>query len=50
MTFSAPPPADAHERLDLHTGRVCQEPQHHVGGCTFVAPSPGGPVTALGSR
>ena len=24
---------------DLHTGRVCQEPRSHAGGCTFVAPS-----------
>jgi hypothetical protein len=70
MTFSAPPPADAHERLDLHnssieesaaaaghcgmtdlhTGRVCHAPKDHAGGCAFVAPSPWGPVTALGTR
>jgi hypothetical protein len=24
---------------DLHTGRVCQEPRAHAGGCAFVAPS-----------
>jgi hypothetical protein len=24
---------------DLHTGRVCQEPAHHVGSCDLVAPS-----------
>ena len=70
MTFPAPRPADAHERLDLHnssieesaaaaghcgmtdlhTGRVCHEPQNHLGGCTFVAPSPAGPVATPGSR
>ena len=22
---------------DLHTGRVCQQPQAHRGGCAFVA-------------
>lgn len=26
---------------DLHTGRVCQERQDHVGSCAFVAPSHG---------
>jgi hypothetical protein len=65
VTFSAPRPADADDRLDLHnssieesaaaaghcgmtdlhTGRVCQEPHHHIGGCAFVAPS-SGPVAA----
>jgi hypothetical protein len=35
---------------DLHTGRVCQEPQDHPGSCAFVAPSPGRPVLELGSR
>jgi hypothetical protein len=63
MTSSAPRPAGAGERrdlhnssieesaaaaghcgmTDLHTGRVCQEPHDHAGGCAFVAPSPGGP-------
>jgi hypothetical protein len=62
LTISAPPPAEAGERLDLHnasieesaaaaghcamtdlhTGRVCQEPHHHSGGCAFVTPSPAG--------
>jgi hypothetical protein len=62
MTSSAPHPADAHDRLDLHnssieesaaalghcgmtdlhTGRVCQEPQDHAGSCAFAAPAPGG--------
>ena len=61
MTFPAPRPADADDRMDLHnssieetaaaaghcgmthlpTGRVCQEPEHHVDGCAFVAPSHG---------
>ncbi|MCU1613168.1 MAG: hypothetical protein JWO98_708 [Frankiales bacterium] len=27
---------------DLRTGRVCQEPHHHAGGCASVAPSAGG--------
>jgi hypothetical protein len=32
---------------DLHTGRVCQVPAHHVGGCDFVAvPAPPGPSGA----
>jgi hypothetical protein len=35
---------------DLHTGRVCQDPHHHSGGCAFVAPSLGGSVTAPGNR
>jgi hypothetical protein len=35
---------------DLHTGRVCHEPQDHAGGCAFVAPAPAPPVTPLGSR
>ncbi|GAB4079198.1 hypothetical protein GCU67_14145 [Modestobacter muralis] len=26
---------------DLHTGRVCQEPQDHAGSCAFVASAPG---------
>lgn len=66
MAISAPRPADAEDRLDLHnssieesaaaagrcgmtdlhTGRVCQEPHHHVGCCAFVAPSSGGSVAA----
>jgi hypothetical protein len=25
---------------DLRTGRVCQEPQRHSGGCAFVTPAP----------
>jgi hypothetical protein len=24
---------------DLHTGRICHEPHHHSGGCSFIAPS-----------
>jgi hypothetical protein len=32
---------------DLHTGRVCQEPQSHVGSCAFVAPTPRPSVAAL---
>ena len=32
---------------DLHTGRVCQEPQSHAGSCAFVAPSHDGSVAAL---
>jgi hypothetical protein len=35
---------------DLHNGRVCHEPRNHAGGCAFVAPSPGRPVPALGTR
>jgi hypothetical protein len=70
MTISAPRPADADDRLDLHnssieesaaaaghcgmthlpTGRVCQEPQHHAGGCAFVAPARGRSVAALDVR
>jgi hypothetical protein len=66
VTFPAPRPADADDRLDLHNpsidesaaaagqcgmtdlhnGRVCHEPHHHVGGCAFVAPSRGGSVAA----
>lgn len=66
MTISAPRPADADDRQDLHnssieesaaaaghcgmthlnSGRVCQEPHHHVDGCAFVAPSHGGSVAA----
>lgn len=30
----------------LNSGRVCQEPHHHVGSCAFVAPSPGASVAA----
>ena len=30
----------------LNTGRVCQEPHHHVDGCAFVAPPHGGSVAA----
>ena len=67
MPISAPRPADADDRLDLHnssieesaaaaghcgmtdlhTGRVCQEPAHHVDGCDFVAP---GTTTAPAPR
>ena len=32
---------------DLHTGRVCHEPQHHAGSCAFVAPSHERSVAAL---
>jgi hypothetical protein len=66
VTISAPRPADADDRLDLHnssieesaaaaghcgmtdlqTGRVCQEPHHHVDSCAFVAPSRGESVAA----
>ena len=66
MTISAPLPADADDRLDLHnasieesaaaaghcgmtdlhTGRVCQDPHHHVGSCVFVAPPRGASVVA----
>lgn len=66
MTATAPGPADAGDRMDLHnscvddsaaaaghcgmtnlqTGRVCQEPQAHGGGCAFVAPSAAESVTA----
>ena len=35
---------------DLHTGRVCQEPQGHGGGCAFVAPSSVRSVAAPGAR
>jgi hypothetical protein len=69
MTTSAPRPAQAGERLDLHnasieesaaaaghcgmtdlhTGRVCHEPQHHSGGCAFVAPSSGPSVAVPGA-
>ena len=31
---------------DLNTGRVCQEPHHHVDSCAFVAPSRGESVAA----
>jgi hypothetical protein len=34
---------------DLHTGRVCQEPQDHGGSCAFVAPSPR-PAPMSGTR
>jgi hypothetical protein len=70
VTISAPRPADADDRLDLHnssieesaaaaghcgmthlnTGRVCQEPHHHVDGCAFVAPSRGGSIAAPDHR
>lgn len=31
---------------DLHTGRVCQGPAHHVRGCDFTAaPVPAPPAT-----
>jgi hypothetical protein len=34
---------------DLHTGRICREPHHHSGGCSFDSPpsrgSAGGPCT-----
>ena len=70
MTISAPPPADADDRLDLHnssieesaaaaghcgmtdlhTGRVCREPQSHTGSCAFVAPSHEPPVAAHDNR
>jgi hypothetical protein len=32
---------------DLRTGRVCQEPRSHAGGCGFVAPSNEPSVAAL---
>jgi hypothetical protein len=35
---------------DLHTGRVCQEPRAHDGGCAFVAPSSVRSVAAPGTR
>jgi hypothetical protein len=67
MTISAPRPAGAGERLDLHnssieesaaaaghcgmtdlhTGRVCQEPAHHVHSCDFAAT---GATAATASR
>jgi hypothetical protein len=35
---------------DMHTGRVCQEPQDHSGSCAFVASSLGRSATAPGTR
>jgi hypothetical protein len=35
---------------DLHTGRVCQEPQDHDGSCAFVAPSHGPSATTPDTR
>jgi hypothetical protein len=35
---------------DLHTGRICHEPHHHSGGCSFDPPSSGGSGAGLRTR